>query len=226
MTRNAFHPASIVKALPVVGVLLFGLVSGCGSGAPADEPATSTVGQSQQDWRFPRFCGGLWDPDGRECKDDEFCLPFMSRGCPGPHEFGFCFPRPHFCPKFSSPVCGCDGTTYDNLCDAAQAGVVMEHKGACAPTAPGSCASGGTVCPGSGVCADDAGDSCDPTHGGQHCAGTCTCDAIQPCAKGDTFDSDPSVCACVANGPDPCARIICPNGTQCIANPDGSTSCQ
>ncbi|HEX4476877.1 MAG TPA: Kazal-type serine protease inhibitor domain-containing protein [Polyangiaceae bacterium] len=215
MSKSTMSRVTIAGGLSLLGVLLTGAISGCGSGAPADpaeSTAPSSTGQSQQDlWFFPHLCGGF----GLECQDHDVCIPFMSKGCPGPKKIGFCFPRPHACPPISDPVCGCDGTTYTNLCDAAEAGTVMEHKGACAgspppPPPPTDCASGGTVCPGSGVCVSKQ----------------CQCTEVQPCQKGDTFNSDPTVCACEAQGPDPCARIVCPSGTMCVAASDGSTSCQ
>ncbi|GGG59105.1 hypothetical protein GCM10011378_38920 [Hymenobacter glacieicola] len=35
------------------------------------------------------------------------------------------------------PVCGCDGKTYGNACQASNAGVTSFTKGACASTDPG-----------------------------------------------------------------------------------------
>jgi hypothetical protein len=35
------------------------------------------------------------------------------------------------CASLDDPVCGADGTTYQNLCEARKAGVDMRHRGAC-----------------------------------------------------------------------------------------------
>jgi hypothetical protein len=124
-------------------------------------------------------------------------------------------------------VCGCNGETYTNFCEAAKAGVAVEHRGACAPSGQPVCGgAAGMACAGSGVCADDPSDNCKPGTG-RNCPGVCQCTTTQPCAKGETFDMDPTVCGCVpgSTGPDPCARVVCPSGTMCVAQTDGSTTC-
>jgi hypothetical protein len=55
----------------------------------------------------------------------------------------------------------------------------------------------GKACPGFGRCADDPSDSCDPNAGGADCLGLCTCVQNVLCTANSTFDSSPSVCACV-----------------------------
>ena len=48
-----------------------------------------------------------------------------------------------FCPRIYAPVCGRDGRTYPNTCEARNAGVRIRYTGACRRPAPG----GGGVCP-------------------------------------------------------------------------------
>ena len=44
---------------------------------------------------------------------------------------GICAQRPILCPPEVNPVCGCNGTTYNNRCEAFLAGVDVKHAGKC-----------------------------------------------------------------------------------------------
>ena len=130
-----------------------------------------------------------------ECAPDEYCT---GDGCDG---VGTCALTSTECPTDVALVCGCDGNTYDNACEAGRAGVRVASDGICA-------------CGGNGDC--DAMDYC----AASTCAGGGTCElrpvdcpaVIDPVCgcDGDTYDN-----ACLAQeagmrvestGPCPCTN--------------------
>lgn len=85
-------------------------------------------------------CGGVM---GISCPKSEFCM-FRPGECEVADKQGQCIPIPDACPLIYEPVCGCDGETYGNACEAAAAQVSIDHVGPCADTCGGIL---GEACP-------------------------------------------------------------------------------
>ncbi len=65
--------------------------------------------------------------ENSDCPDGYFCAK-AEGDCDGQ---GTCQAMPEACPDVWAPVCGCDGNTYGNSCEAAAMGVNVAHDGAC-----------------------------------------------------------------------------------------------
>jgi hypothetical protein len=74
------------------------------------------------------MCGGF---AGFQCQAGLTCQ--MEAGVCGrvADAAGTCRKRPQVCPMIHAPVCGCDGKTYGNACQASAAGVSVSAQGEC-----------------------------------------------------------------------------------------------
>jgi hypothetical protein len=87
----------------------------------------------------PQYCGG-WNP--QPCDANEFC-DFPRDGCDWADASGTCQPRPQACDAVYDPVCGCNGVTYGNLCEAQAAGFDAASSGPCEQPPPTGVSCGG-----------------------------------------------------------------------------------
>ncbi len=83
--------------------------------------------------------GGSCSLQENSCGTSEFCA-FNLGTCGHLPQPGFCQPKPKSCPETKAPVCGCDGRTYNNACEAFRAGVSVSFDAPCDVT-PAACAS-------------------------------------------------------------------------------------
>ena len=72
-------------------------------------------------------CGGI---AGIECSATEFC-DYPDSSCGIADELGVCTAKPQACNDVFQPVCGCDGVTYGNACEANASGMAVASSGPC-----------------------------------------------------------------------------------------------
>lgn len=218
MANYSVRSDSVLGSLLTLGLVLMGAVAGCSAESPPAPEVDETV---QDPLLFSGFCGGR---SNKQCGGDKVCTGMFARGCPDDGGIGVCLPRPRSCPSRRDPVCGCDGVTYDNMCQAVKAGASALHVGACA--VPPDCDVNGAACPGNGECAPDRDRKrqsrwWNPIPKAR--PGTCECNASENCGPGERFNDSPLVCAC-EGAPDPCDGVACPRGQECLPN-GGAPSC-
>lgn len=104
--------------------------------------------------------------------DGRFCASLPGR-CPGATQLVPVYSPADRVHQGTSAGLRCNGATYGNACEAAAAGVSIDHAGEC--ERGGELCGGipGFPCPDGQACIDDPSDDCDPAMGGADCGGVC-----------------------------------------------------
>ncbi|MFW6057994.1 MAG: Kazal-type serine protease inhibitor family protein [Persicimonas sp.] len=196
----------------LMGVCMFLSLLACGGGDDTTVPDDSSTDA----------CGGI---EGLSCQNpDEVCIYEQSENCGRYDQQGTCYLPSEYCTREYEPVCGCDGQTYNNECEAHGAGVSVESLGEC-PGGETACgASLDDTCASDEVCiyedtADcgrvDATGTCEPKppYCTQQYDPVCGCD-------GQTYSND---CEARAAGVSVDYQGVCQSPDGCTDNADCAT---
>jgi hypothetical protein len=200
-------------SLPFFGLLVLAVISmGCsGSSAPdvpTDALSTNDGPADQADGAAADGSGVAGDSGataGGSCSAEMpcaralFCEPSRPADgtCGKRFAAGTCMARPTSCPTAGSPVCGCDGVTYQSDCLRQKAGIPLASSGACQGWEKGPISCGTMTCGPTQVCVQPgshcgAAPPCDPAPDGGACPpGLIACTLRPSGGSGCTYSCAP-----------------------------------
>jgi hypothetical protein len=162
-------------------------------------------------------CGGLLP---KACAKGEYCDFPLSAQCGAADQTGVCRAIPQVCDDIYQPVCGCDGVTYANACEAGAASASVVSTGVCAGDGMDCGGLLGTTCPAGEYCNFPIATQC----GSGDQTGTCTgipdaCDLVYQPVCGCDDKTYGNACAAASAGISVAANGECktPGGKACGA---------
>ena len=153
-------------------------------------------------------CGGS---QGLLCPDGTICV--VPDGLCGDMPEGVCQKEPAECSDAVKRVCGCDGETYSNRCEAAKAGAVVESEGACVPS--DYCGGiAGVQCEVGKSCLID-GQTCDPFAAGSCVDTPAVCPDVMDLVCGCDDITYENACRALRRGVAVAYAGLCDSGIEC-----------
>lgn len=119
----------MILRLVLVPILLLAACSPTPASGPAAETSSpQAAGRAAPATTVTAACGGI---AGLQCEASQWCDYPADAACGAADQQGTCRARPEACAKIHDPVCGCDGRSYGNACEANAAGTAVLRRGEC-----------------------------------------------------------------------------------------------